>query len=232
MSLSPVGNLIWTAVFAVAALLLLRVSREPPALLHLGALLAVGLGAADVVRGPQDALVAGSEGLAEAWTHGVLVAAGFRALLDRRWVLPALAGVLLGEELDWGQYFLGFATPEAVRALSDRTTRLNFHNIDGLDAAWRVAPMAAVVASAWSPALRRWGTTRERLGLPVLHPGAAWALGGTLAAWAAVRLGVGEKEANETLEASLVTLYLWGWRLGPDWRRGWSARTAEHTARP
>lgn len=220
MSLSPVGNLVWTAVFAVATLLLLRIRHESPAFLHLGALLAIGLAAADVARAPHDQLLAGSEGLAEAWTHGALVAAGLRALLDRRWGLAALAGVLLGEELDWGQYFFGFATPEAVRALSDRTTRLNFHNIDGLDAAWRVAPMAVVVASAWPPALRRWGTTRERLGLPVLHPGAARALGGTLAAWAAVRLGAGEKEANETLEASLVTLYLWGWRLGPDWRRG------------
>lgn len=133
-----------------------------------------------------------------------------------------------GEELDWGQYHLRFGTPEAVRALSDRTTRLNRPNIDGLDAAWRVVPMAAVVASSWPPALRRWTNARAWLGLPVLHPGAIGALGGALAAWAAVRLGLGEKEAHETLEASLVTLSLGGWSLGPDGWRRWSAPTAEN----
>lgn len=218
MSMSPFANLAWSALWALVLLALTRMRAPRPSWLYLASLSGLLALLAGWSLGPDDAVLTGAEGWVEAATHGGLATLLFLALLDRRLLLAALALVLLGEEVDWGQQFVGYPTPEWVQRLSHRTTQLNFHNIDGTDWIWRLGPMAAIVALAWPPAICRWSRVRQRLGLPRLHPAAAPALVIEVIVRFIVYFSVGERQANETMEASLAVLFLVGWRVGPDWR--------------
>ena len=67
----------------------------------------------------------------------ILLIRGFRGFgkirpLDRMVVIVLLLGVIyfLGEEISWGQHFLGFGTPEAYRELNYQG-ETNLHNLGG-----------------------------------------------------------------------------------------------------
>ncbi len=93
-----------------------------------------------------DLLVFGKEGVLEAATEGVLVALVVVALGRRVWWMAALACLLLLEEVDYGQIFLDFATPEWVgRVPGTWTPQLNFHNLPGAWLVWRVLPTAGLL---------------------------------------------------------------------------------------
>jgi len=77
------------------------------------------------------------EGPLEHLTHGVLLAAlvahairlALPATARLRHLFPTLLClVFLLEEIDYGQVYLGFETPSALRALTGRSDHLNFHN--------------------------------------------------------------------------------------------------------
>ena len=82
------------------------------------------------------------DGLIEAVTEGALLPAVLRAARQRKWLLLLCTGLLLLEEVDYGQLFWEFPTPDWVRDLpANRSDRLNFHNVPMLGGLFRLAPL-------------------------------------------------------------------------------------------
>src|SRR5262245_38397444 len=87
--------------------------------------------------------ISGHQGAIEAITEGLLAALLVRSVVERRLLIGLGAAVFLAEEVDYGQVFLHFATPEPVLRLGSRSDQLNFHNLAWLHPLWRLAPMIA-----------------------------------------------------------------------------------------
>jgi hypothetical protein len=200
-----------------------------PDALHLGALLAFGLAAArwsprgtparlylaaaavllplPVVwtLGPDELLLTGKEGLLEAATEGLLLGLLIRAARARVWGLAGGAGLLLLEEIDYGQLFLGFPTPAWLldHSLSDRA---NLHNLPG-SLLWRLLPLGGALALS-RPAL----AARAPAWLPRLQPGLAPAVLLALALGPAVMVLAGERRFDESAELAAVLLVTLAWQ--------------------
>ncbi len=149
----------------------------------------------------------GKERAVEAVTEGLLLAAIARALLERRWLLAAVAILFFGEEVDWGQLWFHFDTPEAVAWYPSRVSSFNFHNVGWSDPLWRLLPLASLAAMSW-PGIAR------RLGLPP-GPARTWLavialVAGTLVA----NLVVDGRVADEAMELAAVALVCAAWRAG------------------
>ena len=146
----------------------------------------------------------GVEGPAEQLTVVVLAALCARgALLGSPWlVLPAALLVL--EELDWLQPWLGFGTPAWLLALSPRNDAANLHNIPGSDLLWRWLPVVAVCALARRPWPGALEAQARRVALPGMARHAPWTAAAMLpASLALIRLR-GERVWDEALELALA----------------------------
>jgi hypothetical protein len=172
-----------------------------------------------VLPGTVEHMITGKEGLLEALTAGVLLALvvlGTRARSP--WVLLG-AGLLLLEELDYGQVWLGFGSPAALEEAGSSSGNFNSHNLPVFEALWRVVPLVAVVALAtrerWPVALT---LLADKVRLPRLDPGLLPGLAmlavGVVATW---RLA-GEGRADEAGELAIVALVAVSW---------WSAETSK-----
>ncbi len=159
------------------------------------------------LQGPEERLVSGSEGVLEAVTEGLLLALLWHGVRNRQPWIACGAAVLFLEEIDYGQLWLGFATPEWWDALSDRSSQTNLHNIDGLDWLWRPFPMLAVLVLSRRPL--RWSRLESlmtRLRLPVLDRTLGWGLFAAVAGVWPVLMIAGDRRMNESLELALVAL--------------------------
>lgn len=144
------------------------------------------------------------EGGLEAVTEGALLALVGLGLVRRNpWVaLGAL--LLLLEELDYGQVLRPeLSTPAILETLGSRSTRFNFHNIPGLDGAWRLLPM---IALGW---LSR--VAAPPVGLPRLHRDTLLAVVVTLGLSLPAIFLVGDEVWNESFELALVAIAGVGW---------------------
>jgi hypothetical protein len=157
-----------------------------------------------LIFGAENAAWCGKEGWLEVATEGVLLYGVGLGLLRRNpWIFLG-AALLLVEELDYGQVLFGFQTPALLEQLGSRSDNLNFHNLPGIDGAWRWVPMLALLALALWP--------RPPLRLPKLHRATAWALGLTLALSVPTVLLAGGDLWNESFELALAALVLFGWQ--------------------
>lgn len=162
--------------------------------------------------GGVELLVAGKEGVLEAVTAGVLLALVVRGAAVRSpWMLIG-AGLLLLEEIDYGQTLIGFSTPTALAEAGSRSGDFNSHNMPVIDALWRLIPLAGVAtlgAAARWPALSAWV---ERVRLPRLDPrvfsGLAVLAVATLVTWWLA----GETRADESAELAVVLLVALAWQ--------------------
>ncbi len=146
----------------------------------------------------------GKEGWLEAATEGLLLyGLGLGVARKNPWVIVG-AALLLLEEVDYGQLFFDdWPTPALLAELGSRSTRLNSHNIPGLDGAWRWVPMIGLlVLSLWR---------RPRFGLPDLHRSTAVGLGLALALSAPTLWLAGGDAWNESFELALAALAVLGW---------------------
>ncbi len=184
----------------------------------LGAVAALPLLLAPLPRGVE-LLLAGKEGVIEALTAGALLALGTLGVQRRAPWVAVGAGLLLLEEVDYGQMWLGFGSPAALAEVGSHSGSFNSHNLPVIEVLWRVIPLAAVLFLAlrdhWPRALRG---IADRLALPRLD-GGLWAgvaalLVATLGTWALA----GERRADESAELAVVCL------VGMAW---WSAREPE-----
>ncbi len=198
----PVGPHL--ALLLVAAVLISWWRPASTRALCLGVGALVALPVAVVVVWPEETLFTGTEGVLEAVTEGVLLALVVRGVRERAGWIALPAGVLLAEELDWGQLVFGFATPGWMDGLGSRSDQLNFHNVRALDWLWEPLPLLVLVVLAGAGAgVRRWA---DRLRLPVFDGGLRW---GVLAL---VALGVptfwlgGGRRFDESSELVMVLL--------------------------
>jgi len=94
----------------------------------------VGLGVEDAVGENLTALFYAVAGVL-IWLNSVrLVRSGKSSWLGQTWpfLLGALFVVIAGEEISWGQRFLGFSTPESMKA-ENLQSEFNFHNLQAFD---------------------------------------------------------------------------------------------------
>ena len=148
----------------------------------------------------------GTEGAVEALTEGLLLGLTLRAVrLQQPW-LALGAGILLLEEVDYGQKFLPIATPDFLLALPSRSDALNFHNLPG-SGLWRMLPLAALLVLARSP-----GALTARLRLPVFAPGLRPALLTMLLLGVPTTLLSSPRMFNESFELAAVALVVLAWK--------------------
>jgi hypothetical protein len=208
-------------------------------LLHLALLLAFA-GAALLVRWPQGAwkvvlgtyagvlgiswllpqvgdVLVSKEGVVEALTEGVLLAWCVGAVRARMPIAAVLGAVLLLEEVDYGQLFLRFSTPDPVANLSPTSDAMNFHNLPAIDWVWR--PLAFCVVWALSVARirdHRWVQRAVGWGLPTFTTLHCF-FGGVLLLGGATGFLLGGPVVDELHEAAMVcgAFALWQQRPGP-----------------
>jgi hypothetical protein len=168
-----------------------------------------------LLMGPGESLLSGSEGVLEAITEGLLLCMVWRGSKERDLWLAIGAGVVFLEEIDYGQLWLSFATPDWLNSLSVRSSQANFHNIDGLDWIWRPLPMLAVLIFSRRPlSWKAIETFLTRVRLPVLDRRIVWGLLVAVAAiWPTMAMA-GERRMNESLELALVALVFVAWQPG------------------
>ncbi len=211
-------------VILLATATLLVAARERGASTSRGTYLLVGaIAGLPVLLGLLPAgiehLITGKEGVLEALTAGVLLAlVVLGARVRSPWVVLG-AALLLLEELDYGQSWLGFGSPAALEEAGSSSGNFNSHNLPVLEVLWRVVPLVVVVLLAararWPAAAR---TLADRARLPELDPGLLLGLGtlavGVLATWKLA----GEGRADEAGELAIVSLVAVSW---------WSAEASE-----
>ncbi len=177
-----------------------------------GRRLALGVGA--LVAAPllvRAAWFAGTEGLLEAVTEGVLLALVVAGVGRSAWIAVA-AAVLLAEELDWGQLLLGFGTPAWVADLGSRSDRLNFHNLDALDWLWE--PVPVVLLFVLAGARGRVRALADRLRLPEVHGSLRWGVLSLVLLAAPTAMVAGGRAFDEASELVLVLLVWCCWERG------------------
>ena len=84
------------------------------------------------------------EGGIEGLTEGVLLAWVVIAVRVRMPLALVASAILLLEEVDYGQIFVGYPTPEFVKGLSEKTESMSFHSIPALDPLWRLGSFISV----------------------------------------------------------------------------------------
>jgi len=161
-----------------------------------------------LLLGPDELWITDKEGLIEAVTAGLLLAVALGGWWAGARVLSVAAGVLLLEELDYGQALLGFSTPEYLSALGSKSTHANLHNLPG-SSLWRLVPLAGLLALSRPSIAAR----AARLGLPGFRP-VVWQ-GVALMVVCAVCTGwfVGEDRLDESVELAAVALVWSSWLI-------------------
>lgn len=162
--------------------------------------------------GDLELLICGKEGVLDALTGGVLLALVVLASGRRApWVLAG-ALMLLLEEVDYGQWWLGYASPPVLAELGLHPGNFNTHNLPVVDALWRLLPLTVVGLLAardrWPALLAR---QLDRLRLPRLAPGLF--LGGATLIIGALATVVfaGEARADESVELAVVAVVAVSW---------------------
>lgn len=162
--MSPLLHLLLIPLSAVA---LLRLRTRPRM-----AWLIVPLAISPLVLAPFPdlrELVLGKEQPVEVLTEGILLAVVIRWRRSRWIVLPAV--LLLLEEVDYGQVFLPFPTPEWILELpGNRSDNANLHNVTPFDGLWRMGPLLGVLLLSLRPWPERLERLARRLSLPHIEP--------------------------------------------------------------
>lgn len=144
----------------------------------------------------------GKEGVLEAFTEGGLLAAVIIGARARAWWLVAPAALLFLEEIDYGQLFLGYATPDWIAALpANRSDQVNFHNVPVASMLFRLVPLGGLVVLS---RLER-GFTRAG----VLGAGMAALLSAVVIPLCGLRVW------DESIELALVCVVLVSMRVDP-----------------
>lgn len=146
--------------------------------------------------------VVGPEGVVEALTAGLLVGLAVRGR-KVKW-LAAAAGVLLLEELNYGQVLLGFETPAFLGPVPATDGQLNFHD-NALGGLWMLIPLLSLLAVSRRPALA------ERFSLPHFHPWTWTGITALLVLTPLVSFLAGGQVANEGFELGAVALVTLAW---------------------
>lgn len=169
----------------------------------------------------------GKEGVAEALTEGVLLAWCVGAVRARLPIAAVIGAVLLLEEVDYGQLFLRFPTPELVDRLSATSDAMNFHNAPWLDWIWRPGAFGLVWALS-VPRVRehRWLRRPVAWGLPTFRTLHCF-FGYVLVLGMGTALLLGGAVVDELHEAAMVcgAFALWQQRPEP-----WGPRVTPRSA--
>lgn len=154
------------------------------------------------------AFIAGKEGVIEALTAGVLLAAAWLARQRRAWLFCAAALLILAEEFDFGQQFLSTPGAPAVEVSGGGPNgNFNVHDQRWLGRAFRLVPATGALLLSqrerWPAPLRRLAVL---LGLPALHRRVGWGLLLALCGGVLVRQLGGEGVADEASELAVVAV--------------------------
>lgn len=187
-------------------LLCVRPPQRLPFLIVAGALAFLPFPAAWLL-GSRAAIATGTEGVTEAITSGILLALVAQSIRHRWPVIAVAACLFFLEEVDYGQLYLGYATPDWILALGSRSDRSNLHNLPALDWAWRLLPVLGVVVLSRRPLRFEWAERLlTRVRLPRLHHHTWIGLAVAYAGAGLSMLWVGERAGDEALELSLVAV--------------------------
>ena len=168
------------------------------------------------VPGAEEALVR-KEGPVEHLTHLLLlcaVVAHARHALARggrlRHLLPAAICLLfLLEEIDYGQLYLGFATPDWLRPLTGRSDHLNFHNTTAADVLLPMFYGGYLIVLPLVAHWHRWKRISQRNGLAPLAAGVGLLFfGAALLSYVLERVGYTGYDPTEMLDLTAATVLL------------------------
>lgn len=146
--------------------------------------------------------VAGPEGVLEALTAGLLLGLVVRGR-SSPWLAVA-AGVLLLEELNYGQVLLGFPTPSFLGELPATDGQLNFHD-NALGGLWRLVPLLVMLGVSRRPALA------DRFNLPRFNEWTWTGITAVLVLTPLVSLLASGQVSNEGFELAVVCLATLAW---------------------
>ena len=153
-----------------------------------------------------------TEGVVERLTVAVLAVLCVRGARAGDAWLVLISALLVMEEVDWLQPWLGYPTPGWLEGLSATSGQANLHNVPGSELLWRWLPLLVISLRARPALVPRLQAVADRLGLPVFHRQAPWIALALAVCTPPLILLRGERVWDEALELAMV---LWA---GATWR--------------